>query len=64
MVTKTRISPSFSDEGMNSVYDYICLSSDDKPTDDVAVNSLLLEVDTFSFYYFDGEAWQPLGGQE
>lgn len=44
---------------------YQGLSTDDpKPTDNVAVNSLFLELDTGKFYYFDGEAWQEVGGGE
>ena len=38
------------------------LSTDVKPTTGIAVNSLFLELDTGDFYYFDGEAWQPVGG--
>lgn len=37
------------------------LSTDEKPTG-CAVNSIFLELDTGNFYYYDGEAWQPLGG--
>ena len=37
------------------------VSTDTKPTD-VEVNTLLLEVDTGDFYYFDGTAWQKVGG--
>lgn len=44
-------------------YDYKGLSTDVKPTD-CAVNSLFLELDTRDFYYFDGEEWQKVGGDE
>ena len=38
------------------------LSTDEKPTEDVGVNSLFLELDTGDFYYFDGEDWSKVGG--
>lgn len=44
------------------VYDWKCLSSDDKPTEDVHINDLLLELDTGNKYYFDGTQWQTFGG--
>lgn len=37
------------------------LSTDTKPTKDVGVNSLFLELDTGDFYFFDGEQWQKVG---
>ena len=40
---------------------YKCLSTDTKPTEGVAVNSLLLELDTGDFYYFNGESWAKVG---
>ena len=43
---------------------YECLSTDDpKPTEGVATNALLLELDTGDFYYFDGTAWAKVGGE-
>ena len=42
-------------------YDYMGLSTDEKPTD-CAVNSLFFELDTGDFYYFDGSAWAKIGG--
>ena len=42
--------------------DYVGLSTDEKPTD-VSVNSLFLELDTGDFYYYDGTAWEKVGGQ-
>lgn len=36
-------------------------STDTKPTN-VEVNTLMLEVDTGDFYYFDGTTWQKVGG--
>lgn len=41
--------------------EYKGLSTDEKPTD-CAVNSMFLELDTGTFYYFDGEEWQVIGG--
>lgn len=40
---------------------YMCLSTDSKP-EDAAINSLLLELDTGDFYYFDGDSWEKVGG--
>ena len=42
-------------------HEYKGLSTDTKPTEDVGVNSLFLELDTGKFYYFDGSAWQEVG---
>ena len=42
-------------------YDFKGLSTDAKPTA-CAVNSLFFELDTGDFYYFDGSAWQKIGG--
>lgn len=38
------------------------LSTDTKPTENVAVNSLFWELDTGDFYYFNGETWAKVGG--
>lgn len=40
---------------------YVGLYTDEKPTTNVAVNSLFLELDTGDFYYFDGSEWQKVG---
>ena len=45
-----------------STSDYKCVSTDTKPTN-VLTNSLMLELDTGKFYYFDGTEWQPVGGE-
>ena len=39
------------------------LSTDDKPTEDVGVNSKFYELDTNDVYYFDGETWSKVGGE-
>ena len=44
-------------------YEFKGLSTDDKPTEHVAVNSLFLEVDTLDIYYFDGDTWNKSGGE-
>lgn len=36
-------------------------STDEKPTD-VNVNDLFIELDTGDAYYWDGSAWQIVGG--
>ena len=38
------------------------LSTDTKPTEGIAVNSMFLELDTGDLYYFDGSDWQEVGG--
>ena len=42
--------------------EYVGLSTDEKPTDGVAVNSLFRELDTNDTYYFTGETWAKVGG--
>lgn len=37
------------------------LSTDTKPTEDVDINTLFLELDTGDFYYFDGTEWSKVG---
>ena len=54
------------DCGQAGSYEYKGLSTDTKPTN-CAVNSLFLELDTGTFFYFDGTGWIPLkrgGGAE
>lgn len=43
-------------------YDYKGLSTDTKPTENTAVNSLFLELDTGDFYYYTGVTWAKVGG--
>ena len=63
MVTKQRSGTAFGNNGIIvDSYDWKCLSSDSKPTEGVAVNDLLLELDTGDGYYFDGVAWEKIGG--
>lgn len=42
--------------------DYMGESTDTKPTEDISVNTLYLELDTGDFYYFDGTTWKKVGG--
>jgi hypothetical protein len=45
--------------------DYVELegvADDDKPTENIGVNSKFYELDTGKEYYFDGDAWQEVGG--
>lgn len=44
-----------------AIRDYKGLSTDEKPTEDVGMNALFLELDTGDFYYFDGEQWNKIG---
>lgn len=41
--------------------EYRGLSTDTKPTDNVGLNSLFLELDTGDFYYWSGSAWAKIG---
>ena len=43
-------------------FDFMGLSTDSKPTNDIDVNSLFLELNTGDLYYFDGEDWAKVGG--
>ena len=38
------------------------LSTDTKPAEGIAENSLFLELDTGDIYYFDGSDWSKVGG--
>lgn len=40
---------------------YQGLSTEEKPTDNVPINSLFLELDTGDFYYFDETEWKKVG---
>lgn len=42
--------------------EYSGLSTDAKPTENVGVNSLFLELDTGDVYYFNGTDWAKVGG--
>lgn len=50
------------DQRMWNDYSFKGLSTDDKPTEGVGVNSLFWELDTNDTYYFDGETWSKVGG--
>lgn len=43
---------------------YQGLSADEKPSQEVPINSLYLELDTNDFYYFDGSNWAKVGGTQ
>ena len=49
------------DQRMGNDYSFKGLSTDEKPTEGVAVNSIFWELDTNDNYYFDGEDWQKIG---
>ena len=42
---------------------YVGLSTDNKP-ENIEINSLLLELDTGNFYYFNGTDWIEVGKSE
>lgn len=47
--------------------DYVELegvNDDDKPTENIGVNSKFYELDTNDTYYFDGTTWNKVGGAE
>ena len=64
MVTKQKISDTLDERGFekSTSFDWKCLSTDEKPTEDVNTNDLLLELDTGKGYYFDGANWNEIGG--
>ena len=39
------------------------LSTDDKPTEDISVNSKFYELDTNDVYYFNGTTWSKCGAE-
>jgi hypothetical protein len=39
------------------------VSDDDKPTENIGVNSKFHELDTGKQFYFDGESWAEIGGE-
>ena len=43
-------------------FDFMGLSTDTKPTEGIAENSLFLELDTGDSYYYTGSAWAKVGG--
>lgn len=55
------MSVTLKDQRKGNEYSFKGLSTDDKPTEGVGVNSLFWELDTNDNYYFDGEAWQEVG---
>lgn len=56
MITRNRYD--FSDD-----LSYQGLSTDTpKPTENVPINAMFLELDTGKFYYFDGTSWEEVGG--
>lgn len=42
---------------------YQGLSTDNKPTENVPINSLFLELDSGDFYYFNGTEWAKVGAE-
>lgn len=40
------------------------VSRDTKPTENIGVNSKFYELDTNDVYYFDGSAWNKVGGTQ
>ena len=45
-----------------NLFQFMGLSTDTKPTEGIAVNSLFLELDTNDIFYFTGESWAKVGG--
>lgn len=64
MVTKQKARDTFNAASTTraTTFDWMCLSTDTKPTTGVQANELLLELDTKNKFYFDGTQWQPFGG--
>lgn len=62
MITKQMTGMSFTEKESFMSYDWRGLSTDEKPTENVAINDLFLEVDTGKGYYFNGSDWSEIGG--
>lgn len=64
MVTKQKTSDMLDERGFEKLtsFDWKCLSTDEKPTEGVNINDLLLELDTGKGYYFNGSDWSLIGG--
>lgn len=61
MITIENIKKMVADNQPND-YDLKGLSTDTKPIENIAVNSLFLELDTGDFYYFDEDhTWKKVG---
>lgn len=45
-----------------SYFELVGKSTDAKPTTDIGEFSIALELDTGKAYFFDGTAWQEIGG--
>lgn len=60
MITKSKGSTAYSENGIVEHYDWRGLSTDEKPTD-ATVNDLFLEVDTGDKYYFSNGVWSKQG---
>ena len=45
----------------NTYKEFSGLSTDSKPTENIGVNSLFLELNTNKVYYFDGTTWKEIG---
>lgn len=65
MVKKYKARDAFNASGTTrtTTFDWVCLSTDTKPTTGVQTNELLMELDTKNKFYFDGTTWQPFGGE-
>ena len=64
MITKQRTGVAFGDDGIIvDTYFWKGLSTDEKPTEDVATNDEFHELDTDDKYYFNGSAWAKVGGE-
>lgn len=63
MVTISTIKRQTANTSDNSAdYNFKGLSTDTKPTNNVAINSFFLELDTGKFYYFNGVDWELVVG--
>ena len=48
----------------NTYREFVGLSTDNKPTEGVGVNSLFRELDSGKTFYFTGVSWARVGGAE
>lgn len=62
MVTISKITNPTGTTGNGAkIYEFSGESTDTKPTENIPVNSLFLELDKKETYYFDGTTWKKVG---
>lgn len=64
MVTKRKTGDMLDERGFHKTtsFDWMCLSTDEKPKNGANINEILLELDTGKGFHFNGSEWEPIGG--